>query len=90
MTKSTFYKAIAILLMAAIISFSEKPEDKEYSVSLTIPEWVAITSHPDDVSKNYREKIVQKISSQIQNKLKSEDSLLKQKSIQDSIKNKKN
>ena len=67
--------------------------EKEYPVSCTIQEWIAITSDPNDVAKNYREKIIQKIGSQLQSQLKTEDSLFKQKALQDSldkIKNKKN
>lgn len=91
MLNKPFYKITAMILMAAIIiSFSDNPEEKEYTVRLTLPEWIAITSHPDDVSKNYREKIIQKIGSQLQPQLKTEDSLFKLKALQDSIKNKKN
>ena len=62
--------------------------EKEYPVSCTIQEWIAITSDPNDVAKNYREKIIQKIGSQLQSQLKTEDSLFKQKAIQDSLKKK--
>ena len=90
-------KKILITMLAGILlSFAtEKPltsltPEKEYTVSCTIQEWIIITSHPDDVAKNIREKVIQKIGSQLQSQLKLEDSLFKQKAIQDSIKNKKN
>ena len=98
MIKKTLFALSLIMGMTLFIYFTEKPKEKpltsltpekEYPVSCTIQEWIIVTSHPDDVAKNIREKVIQKIGSQLQSQLKTEDSLQKQKALQDSLKNKK-
>lgn len=84
-------KTIAILALAFLISFTDKQQpEPEFIVRGTLPEWQAILSNPDDVAKNYRDKVVTKFVSQLNDQIKLIDSLAKQKAIQDSIKNKKN
>lgn len=102
MIKKTLFALSLVMGMTLFIYFTEKPKEKtltsltpekEYPVSLTIQEWIVVTSHPDDVAKNIREKTIQKVGSQLQSQLKVEDSLFKQKALQDSldkIKSKKN
>lgn len=67
-----------------------KPEEKEYVVKATFQEWQIILSNQDDVAKSVRDKVVQKFATQINQQIITQDSLLKQKAIQDSLKNKKN
>ena len=57
-------KAFLILLTAVLLSFTPNPE-KEYSAKATLQEWQILLSHPDDVAKSVRDKVVAKFVAQL-------------------------
>lgn len=84
---------ILIGITTTVISLTPNEQEKEYIVKMTLNEWnvalVAINS-PDDVTANQKKFVISKISDQVKAEIKIQDSLLKIKAVQDSIKNKKN
>lgn len=60
-------KKIALILLMSLFIYQTTPkqQDKEYTVHATLNEWIVITSHPDDVAKNVRDKVLNKIAEQI-------------------------
>lgn len=62
-------KALLILLTVSIVSFikpkENKPPEKEYTVKGTIQEFQILLSHPDDVAKSIRDKVVAKFVAQL-------------------------
>lgn len=91
MIKKTLFALALILAMGMFIYLTDKPEENEYVVKLNFNEWntlVLSINSPDDVSKNQKAAVLTKIVSQINDQLKYQDSLLKQKAVKDSLKNK--
>jgi len=57
-----------ILLASVLLSFIPEPT-KEYSAKGTIEDWQILLAHPDDVSKNQRDRVVAKFVGQLQQQI---------------------
>lgn len=88
MIKKAIYFISGIMIMAVLISLTDKSQEPEFIVKGTFQEWQIILSNQDDVAKSVRDKVVQKFATQINQQIIIQDSLLKQKAIQDSLKKK--
>lgn len=59
-------KLTLILFTALLLSFIPNQNEKGYGAHATIQEWNILLSHPDDVSKNQRDKVLAKFVAQLQ------------------------